>query len=174
MITKLFSILFIFFIAISQGIAQNNNSTYNAPHLTPSEPLSDTVLLNKLSNQQAKAKRVIQDELYHFTDVPISIKNGHGEYKTILFSTEISKRVWQDLKKDGATDHQIMNFIAKGLSMIAQSKLENQLSFDPLKRQFFTESERKIICYYATMARNGYGNLSETEVSVTFDPFEKD
>jgi len=103
-----------------------------------------------------------------FTDIPVKIENGHGEKIAVLFSGKVDKYIWTDLvKKNNNSEKEAFDYIAWILSLRAQSSLKNELSFEPLKKQFFFNDRENFICDYKMMGRNGYGNLIEMSYLVT-------
>jgi hypothetical protein len=114
----------------------------------------------------------VDNESYVFSAV-VNISNGKGEDVPVAFNAIAPKQVWDNLKKWNGNDSVYFSFIASQLSISAEFSLINHLSFEPFSKQFFGYSEGRFICVYGLMGRNGYGNMIETTVDVTFDPSKK-
>jgi len=116
-------------------------------------------------------EKKLDDNIYKFKDIPVEIENGHGEDIEVLFSARISMYVWKDfVSKNGNNEKKAFLLVASMLSLQAKLSLENVLSFEPLKKQFFTINDQGFICAFRMMGRNGYGNLVETSALVTYKP----
>lgn len=101
----------------------------------------------------------------------VMIKNGKEEKVPVTFSGSVPVQSWDNLAKtwkDGEAD--FFSFVCKMLSLEAQYKLKNNLSFEPFPKQFFLYYDNSFKSSYKMIGRNGYGNLIETSSLVSYDP----
>ena len=118
-------------------------------------------------------KKKATDNISYLFTAKIDIKNGKEEKVKVNFRATISIAAWKDYVKRYTDNNEkdLFYLITALLSMKAQYTLNNTLSFEPIKNQFFFYDEEKkvFICKYKMMGRNGYGNMVETSEFVEYD-----
>jgi hypothetical protein len=147
--------------------------------------LSTILILTSLVSN-AQFKKTTTSDKYIIID-SVKIKNGHNEYNTITVKGMFPQKIWDDYvikqktlqdslntkysKNYITTDSSVFTFLIQILSIKASgSGLKYPDSFIPLNEQFFSwyEKENSFMCNYKMMARNGYGNLTETSALVMY------
>lgn len=120
-------------------------------------------------------KKFSGDSVSYVISDSINIQNGKSEYVKVFFIGSVAKAKWRELLVKNKNEKEFFELIGGMLSLEAQYKLKNKLSFEPFKRQFFfwDEKSKKFICDYKLMGRNGYGNMVETSVLAEYDPNEQ-
>jgi hypothetical protein len=142
--------------------------------------LSKILILALLLQGYVQAQKVttvpkkLDDNIYIFLDVPQKIESGHGDTVKVFVSGKVSSYIWKDfIAQYKNNEKQAFSELVWILAYRAKSSLKNELSFTPLPKQFFIYKAEGFICDFKMMARNGYGNMVETESLITYNPFEK-
>lgn len=118
-------------------------------------------------------KRDIGDK-YMFSD-SVTIKDGQDHDVKIFVLASCPKDKWDNyLKAKSMDDSSGLYLAAAMLSVTAKGKLKNPASFIPMQKQIITwnDKEDSFWCNYKLTGRNGFGNLTESEIMVLYNPFK--
>ncbi|MGN6165389.1 MAG: hypothetical protein ACTHOF_12690 [Flavisolibacter sp.] len=136
-----------------------------------------TVLLNKngtwkyiTAGKSNFIKKESTDKESYILSGTVKIETGKGDNVDVFFNGIILKGLWDEFLKRHSSEYEFFSLVANMLSLEAKYTLKNNLSFEPMTRQFFMYQDNSFICDYKMMGRNGYGNLVETSALVKYNP----
>lgn len=114
--------------------------------------------LSVIAQTDTLPKRTVKSE-YYFTDIPVTVYNGHEDSINVLFSAAIDTTLWQKyVATQKNNERDAFSAVAMYLSLSAKYTLNNKLSFEPFKKQFFSGKKKTFECLYKMSGKNGFGN----------------
>jgi hypothetical protein len=130
----------------------------------PSQTKSKAVATSKTFKKQ-----LTEDKKSYLISDLVKIENGKEEDVPVTFTVTVDKAAWDQLIKD-KLEPDYFELIASMLAIKAKFTLDNNLSFEPFKKQSMKYIDGVFTCDFKMMGRNGYGNMVETSTLVKCDP----
>lgn len=122
------------------------------------------------ANSQTLIKKDYKENQFIISD-SVTVENGHNEKIKVFFILGVPKDMWNKfLAANNSNEQKSFELMAGMLSVTAKSKLKNPESFNPLTKQLVTWNDG-FYCNYNMVGRNSYGNITETKVLITYNPF---